>query len=281
MNDPTMVAITSMLPNLVSIANAAGDAAQNPTTPSFGGLGLLIAYLSRRREIGGWLLYFYMQLYVSLVLTVLLTVPYIRYFNPTLWARTDLYVWYLFSTCPAFIAQVAETFIGTRMLSRRTEAGVRALRFSIGALFVTTAISWIVDLKFFEDGGAESTGTTVMDVMTLAFSAIWLAYFYKSIRVRRVFIEHNWTYVDAPQKTPAERRHLHKRAVLWGFLLYVVGFALIGLNQGEAKPDPAMLFGLPIVYALLAMLVSYLFPISKRKRAALEGRGPSTHTPGA
>jgi hypothetical protein len=165
------------------------------------------------------------------------------------------------------------------MLWRRAEAGLRALRLSIGALFVTTAVSWLIDSKFFDDVSTDSSATTALDVMTLAFSAIWLAYFYKSVRVRRVFVEHNWTYVDVPKKTPAERRHLHKRALLWGLLLYLVGFALIGLNQGAAKPDPAMLFGLPIVYALLAMLVSYLFPISKRKRAALEAGNPSSNAP--
>lgn len=262
--------LLSTLPIASAFADTAGSASQ-PFTPGFGILGFLIAYSSRRRPIGGWLLYFYMQLYLSLLITLVLTIPYIEYLSPSKWARTDLYVWYLLSVIPCLIAQGTEVVFGTLMINRRTEMNVRRLRTTILALMISTVISLLIDLKFFNEG-ADGTAAVTMDILTIFFSAIWLAYFYKSVRVQRVFISHNWTYADElppASKTPRERSYLLKRAAVWGGVFYVSGFALTGISQADTKPDASMLFGLPLVYALLAVLISYVCPISRKKRELL------------
>jgi hypothetical protein len=47
-----------------------------------------IAYLSRRRAIGGWLLYFYVQLYAGFVFSLIFTPQIITNLNPSNWLNS-------------------------------------------------------------------------------------------------------------------------------------------------------------------------------------------------
>jgi hypothetical protein len=196
------------------------------------------------------------------------SVGYLGYLLPARWSRADLYVWYLLGIVPQLIAQFLEVAFGTYLLARRSEQNVRRLRYAIGSLLVTSVISLAIDLRFLKD---PTSG--VLDGMTILFSAIWLRYFYSSVRVRRVFIERNWVYVETPsrQQTPRERQYVRHRALFWAVVLYILGFVLIGVNQGDKKPDAALLFAVPLVYAAIGGLIAYACPIGKKKRAKLAG----------
>jgi hypothetical protein len=258
--------LAALVPVANALAESGGAAAQAPTVPGVGGLGLLIAYLTRRQKIGGWLLYYYMQLYLSLLVLLAGTFVSLEYFNPGRWARTDLYIWYLLSTVPPISSQLFETAAGTYLLARPTEQNVRRLQYAIGALLATTVVALLIDVKFFDDASS-----LALDTLTIVFSTIWLAYFRVSVRVRRVFVERNWVYLEEvpTSKTLGERRYLRNRSLVWAGGMYVAGLILIAVSEAEKKPDPPMLFGVPLVYAGLAALISYACPISKKKRASL------------
>ena len=58
---------------------------QNPAASGLF-LGLAIAYLSRRRKIGGWLLYYYLQLFLSVVLMCVVSLPMVaKQIQPAEW----------------------------------------------------------------------------------------------------------------------------------------------------------------------------------------------------
>jgi hypothetical protein len=70
---------------------ASGDTQRQPLAG--GGLlvTLAIVYLSRRRAIGGWLLYFYVQLYLSLAISLIFIPQVISNLNPRQWDNSFLY----------------------------------------------------------------------------------------------------------------------------------------------------------------------------------------------
>ena len=233
---------------------------------------VLLPYWTRRRKIGGWLFLYYMQLYLSIPWTFGLFVETAGEFIPSKWPRTDLYVWYLLGTVPPLAAFLANVSVATYLLVRKSEVNLRRTRLAIAALLGTAVISLAINL---------ATVHRHVELAENFLSPIWLVYliyFYKSSRVTRVFVDHNWVYVEPPSsvKTPRERSYLRKRALLWAAALYAFGFIVGWLNAGMHKPNAEILFELPVVYAVLAGLISYACPIRKRKRDALRG----AETPG-
>lgn len=271
-----LVLIVAFGPAMNAFAGSGASSSPQSPTSSFFGVGLLLVYLTRRREIGGWLFYYYLQLYMSLAMTVLFTAMSIQNVAPSRWDRTDLYAWFLLSWALPILAQCIEVVAATYLLIRKSEQNLNLLRKGILALLITTGIALAIDIKFFSD----DPSAAAMDGMVLVFSCIWLAYFYQSVRVRRVFIERNWVHDDSSSvvRTPQERRYMRNRALLWAAALYLGGFLLCAIGQGEKKPDPAFLFGVPLVYSGLAALISYACPISKKRRTVLLDIAPSTQT---
>src|SRR5438270_14039679 len=79
-------------------------------------LAFAIAYLARRRQIGGWLLYFYMQLYISFLLDLILWVPAITELSPGKWDSSRLYVLYFVSMVPVILVMVMLVVTATTFL---------------------------------------------------------------------------------------------------------------------------------------------------------------------
>lgn len=192
-----------------------------PQNPVGGGLFVAwaIAYLTRKRAIGGWLLYFYIQLYLSLLISLVFIPGTIANLNPTKWDSALRYVLFILSTVPVLFAELAEAFAATKLLLIRTEQNLRFLRNVLAVLLATSAISLAIDLSYFSEGP-----TIVFDVMTLAFAGIWYAYFLKARRVQLVFVDKAWQYVDDSKKvprTPEVKRYLRNRALLLGTVVFV------------------------------------------------------------
>lgn len=258
---------------------AQGTAGQNP----IGGglfLGLAIAYLSRRRRVGGWLLYFYMQLYGSVLITSLLLPATLAQLTPTAWESSSQYVWFVLSTAPVLLALVAEVAIATFLLFRRSESTVALLKSALSCLVVASAAAIAIDFAYFNEGV-----NLFFDGLTLFFAVVWLAYFYRSARVRRVFVEHNWDYESQQSTkvplTPIERRYLRKRAAIVAAVTFVAFLAIMGSALGEKKPDGGI-FAVPLFYAAVAAALGWYLPIRKKKRESLAavdvatGRAPQS-----
>lgn len=249
-----------------ALAASGSQPAQNPAGAGFA-VGFAIAYLFRRRPIGGWLLYFYMQLYGSLLINAILATTTIGQLDPSGWDSSQRYVWYVFSTVPVLAAMATEAVVGTYLLFRRAEGTVRLMRNVLLAVLVTSAASLCIDLEYFNEAA-----NLFFDVLTVAFTAMWLAYFRKSKRVRRVFVDHDWNY-EAQQKavvprTPEERRYLKKRALVFAAATFIVLLIGMGSALGDKKPDIGIFF-VPLFYALIAAAVGWCLPITATKRSKL------------
>jgi hypothetical protein len=237
-------------------------------------VGLAIAFLARRREIGGLLLFYYIQLYGS----VLVIGPYListaLLLSPSQWARANPYIWFLLGAVPFLAATIAQVGVASYLLYRRTAANVLLLQKVLVALM---AFSFVAMLA----GGAqlEDTGRAFVGAWLMWTSAAWAVYFYRSRRVRLVFVDRCWDFeAQNPSTldlTQPERRYLFKRATVAGSVVFVGFLLLAGSRLGDAKPD-LDIFIAPLYVATLTALVAWNWPIRPAKRDALAAAQPPT-----
>lgn len=248
-----------------ALAASAGTQGQNTVGAGLS-LAWAIAYLTRRRAIGGWLLYFYIQLYLSLLISLLFLPRVIANLNPGTWDSAILYVLFFLSTIPVLLTQGFEAYAATLLLFRRNERNLRLLRIALLSLAISGGASLGIDIGYFSDGP-----TLFFDVLTFAFACIWCAYFLKAKRVRMVFVERAWDYASYSTPrilAPEEKRYLTKRSAIVGSVTFVLLLLMMGSAIGDKKPD-AGIFVEPIFYALVAAAIGWYAPIRKRKREAL------------
>lgn len=232
-----------------------------------------IAYLSRRRAIGGWLLYFYIQLYLSFLFSLLFLPAIFGNLRPSEWDSSKLYVLNLISVVPVLFLTAAEVYAATMLLARRSEGKVIFLRRVLLALAVASTIALGIDLTFFEDAP-----TLFFDVITLVFAVIWLAYFYRAKRVRLVFIEGKWEYASYATKrvlTPEDKRRLRRRTLIASIATFVALLVMMGLALGDKKPDAGIFF-VPLFYAAIAALIAWYLPLRRRKSESQADAEPTT-----
>ena len=248
-------------------ALAASGGSQGQNTAGAGlFLAWAIAYLTRRRAIGGWLLYFYIQLYLSLLISLLFLPRVIANLNPGAWDSANLYVLSFLSTVPVVLTQGFEAYAATLLLFRRSERNLRLLRIALLALAVSSGASLGIDIGYFSD-----EPTLFFDALTFGFACIWCAYFLRAKRIRMVFVERAWDYASYSTPrilAPEEKRYLTKRSAVVGSVTFVLLLLMMGSAIGDKKPD-AGIFVVPIFYALVAAAIGWYAPIRKRKREAL------------
>lgn len=237
-------------------------------------IAIAIAYFSRRQPIGSWLLCYYVQLYSAIALTTWLFVIGYQHLAPSTWDSAFRYVMFLLSVIPLQIARVVEVILGTRLLLRRTQERLRALRWALIAMVFTSGVAVGIDAYFFP-----VAQKVFVDALALGFSVTWLAYFYRAKRVRLVFIEGKWKYEANAAKrvlTSEDRRRLRRRTLIASTVTFVVLLVLMGLSLGDKKPDGGIFF-VPFFYAAIAALLAWYLPL--RKRGAESPSSESTNTP--
>jgi len=182
--------------------------------------------------------------------------------NPAEWHSTKLYVFFSLSTVSVIIIQIIELFAATRLLLRRNQANVVFLRYTLYALAVASALALLIDITFFQEEGM----WIYFDSVTLIFAIIWALYFWKSKRVRLVFIERNWNYETQATKrilSPDEKKYRNKRVIIVSIVVFTALFILFGLSMGERKPDWSI-FALPAFYAILAGIIAWFLPVKRQ-----------------
>ncbi len=247
---------------------ASGTQAPQAQNPVGAGLFLAwgIAYLTRRRAIGGWLLYFYIQLYLSLLVSLIFVPQIISDLSPGEWDSAIRYVLFFLSAVPVLLAEGFEAYAATKLLRTRNEANLLLLRKALVVLVVTSGASVAINVFYFSDAPS-----IVLDVLTFVYAAIWTAYFTKAKRVRLVFVEGKWDYAAHAlprQRTPEEKRYLRKRATIAAVATFVVFLLKMGSAIGDKKPDAGIFF-VPVFCALVAAAIGWYAPIRKKKLDAL------------
>ena len=121
-----LVLVVSLLP---FPAYAASTNLSNATASIPIALG--IAYVTRRMSIGGWLFYYYLQLYGTILFTMLLSAVIVDNLQPTGWEDKALYTLFVLSVVPMYLVKALEVIFATRLLvkSQRNEKNVKVVRY--------------------------------------------------------------------------------------------------------------------------------------------------------
>jgi hypothetical protein len=191
-----------ILPVLLLASPPLYAAADGPSSPLPGaGLGGLVMWYvcakRRRQEIGGWLLFYYIQLYVGVIISLGLTMFFgWRNFVPSAWSgSTALYLLSLLATVPGLLILPIQMVIAERLRRSRTYHFLHLLRLVLWCDLAAVILSGFIDLNWFPSN-------LVLDGLALLWPVVWLPYFYRSKRVKRVFETKDWLQPVVPAPSP-------------------------------------------------------------------------------
>jgi hypothetical protein len=172
---------------------AAQNASQSSSNPVPGLAGLVMVFICAKRkaeEIGGWSLYFYIQLYLGVILTVAMALAWFDNYLPGTWAANpSLYPLFLLSVVPGIFILPIELVTAERLRMTRDARFVGMLRAVLWVQLGAAVIGTAIDAANFPD-------SLPFDVVSLIWPTIWLPYFYISRRVKRVFVTKDWIVVE-------------------------------------------------------------------------------------
>ncbi len=150
----------------------------------------LICYWRSKRAIGGWLLYYYISLYLGSLFGFIITIAFISNLNPQGWNVLP-YILYLTSIIPGLIATIVEVIVASLLLKKsyRKKSNVKLLRYIFIIEIIANTISLGIDSIYWK-------ASIVFDVLALVWSVVWYNYFTYSLRVSFVLEDNKWNYAN-------------------------------------------------------------------------------------
>jgi hypothetical protein len=142
-------------------------------------------YSVKRQRIGGWLLFFCGQISIGTLGALLMVLSnYHLYLAPE---RLGLQRWLalLVVQCAPLFTGIATIVAAAFLLVEQTWDAVMRLRYVLIAHACAAALAILIDFKYFPSALPERLGAAAM-------TAVWIAYFYMSLRVQSVFLTRDW-----------------------------------------------------------------------------------------
>jgi hypothetical protein len=176
-------------------------ATNNDFIPAFpvGIVAGIVCNMRKRSEFGGWLLFFYWQLFSGAVLTVFLFLRNFQTYVPENFAtHASIHHWFMITAVSTIVILALQVAVGTMLIVVRSWDMLQFLRILLAAQVVALFAALIVDANYFPNGVAYRVGSLISE-------GIWMAYFFMSERVRHVFKCHDWeTAVETIYPAPTE-----------------------------------------------------------------------------
>src|SRR5262245_3543170 len=106
--------------NLIALILAANSTAP-AYTPTFPGgiLAWIICNQRKRQQIGGWLLFYFWQLYSGTLVTLIVFIAAFQSYVPESYDNATTYYWFLASTVPVLILFALQVSVATMLISVR------------------------------------------------------------------------------------------------------------------------------------------------------------------
>lgn len=186
-----MLSLLVMFPALAFAADSPSTAVNTFRGGAFW-LMFAVVYFSRKRAIGGWLLYYYVILFISVFILAISIATVFQNLNPYLWSDKIEYAYMFISILLPIMVQVLVIYQSTLLIinilrNKNNINAVRILKYSLLAGIFINLIFGILDMVFDPDNA-------FFAIMSLVFYSIWSLYFYKSKRVQWVFVLDKWDY---------------------------------------------------------------------------------------
>jgi hypothetical protein len=173
----------------VILAAASGGSGQySPTYPG----GILVAWLvcnrAKRNPIGGCLLFFFWQLYGGLILTAAFFEVNLQSYIPENFENSSKYLLFLSTVLPDILCYFALVTVGTMLLVVRTWDLLKLVRWLLIAGICAKVAGLVLDAIYSPDPNELNT----LVYLAVATDSLWLAYLFRSARVKHVFQTHDW-----------------------------------------------------------------------------------------
>jgi hypothetical protein len=146
-------------------------------------LGLIVGAIRRKHAIGGWLFFFFWQVVAGCAVTLAYT-DWSQY-APRAWHDPMKYLLFMASAGPRIVVLPALALLGAILIGTQEWRWLVALRFTLILYAVLGLACIVVDRFYFPERLA-------LDVGALVFPVVYCIYFFVSMRVRGVFLEHVW-----------------------------------------------------------------------------------------
>jgi hypothetical protein len=160
---------------------------QRPVIPGLGPLLIIlgICWWRRKKPIGGWLLCFFVYVFVGSVMAVVVLMLSVKGSQPAALDDPKLYALFLLSTVPYYVVRGVLLAFAIALLRTRAWKWVQAMKFALGVdiFFLLTGLA--IDAAHFP-------GSALIDMNSLLSSSAFLAYLFASKRVKRVFKTKDW-----------------------------------------------------------------------------------------
>lgn len=166
-------------------------------------IGILIIWLCARRRkkpIGGWLAFFFYQVAIGLLVTIIFTIAELHNYNPGIWHDHFRYLLFIISTIPEIVVLLCLVGVSMNLLYYRDWKWVLRVRVMLIAYVVCGVVGGLIDYYYFADN-------VPLDIYGLIFPSVSLAYFYVSKRVKHVYMTHDWSSPHAslnPSSAPVQ-----------------------------------------------------------------------------
>lgn len=156
-----------------------------PTFPIGGIIAWLVCSRRKREAMGGWLLFYYWQLYGGILVTVAFVAIAFQSYVPESFDDPTKYHLFLLSVVPSLVIAGIEIAIATILISVPTWDMLKLLRMVMIAGLIFAACGTVIDVFYFPDNLG-------FDALTIIPACLWLTYFFRSRRVIHIFKTHDW-----------------------------------------------------------------------------------------
>jgi len=150
-----------------------------------GFLFALLCWFRRKDEIGGWLMFFYYQIYAGTFLSVLTIAKQIGVYMPRPWKNETNHIFFIMAAIPRLLGFLLIIMIATILLKRRDQSWLSKLRLVMGIELTLMTCSLLIDFYRFPSA-------CPFNLMQAILLSLWLRYFFQSQRVHHVFVTHDW-----------------------------------------------------------------------------------------
>jgi hypothetical protein len=158
-------------------------------------LGLLFALLCwfrRKEEIGGWLMFFYYQVYAGTFLSLSAVAKQIGVYTPRPWKNETNHIFFIIAAIPRLVGFLMIVIIATILLKKRELSWLSRLRLVMGIELTLMACSLLIDAYRFPSA-------FTFDLTEAILLSLWLTYFFQSQPVHDIFVTHDWALSFALQ----------------------------------------------------------------------------------
>jgi hypothetical protein len=182
---------TVMLVIIMYAVSFATETTNAPNTSGFAGcMGLIlfiICYSRRLHEVGGWYLYYVIQLFIAIALFLFMNISTYSSFNPANYQNLGYYLLFLLTDLPGGIFLIGQAIIILKMVSDsgRDWKYVKILMLILWGDLIFSTLRVVIDLKF-------SPSDLVFAIMAIIWPCIWLPYFKRSKRIEKIYKTNTW-----------------------------------------------------------------------------------------